>query len=210
MSNPKIKIFYYEDFPDKVIDEFVDTANGDGYEIELKKAERQYLNFIEDFLPTVVIFLATSYIAGFLNKAGGDTYDKVAASISKLKKSVSEFLEKIKDIKAYILRPGQEPELTNCNLSLILELHEKLNLEFFFSGKTALKTLQNCSDQLFQMLINKEFKEIIEKLINDIDPDEKQQTIKMQFDESTGNWIIFDPVELKFKQISKMMKELKD
>ncbi len=210
MSKPEIKIFYYEDFPDKVIDEFVDTAKGDGYEIVLKKQERRYLNFIEDFLPTVVIFLATSFIAGFLNKAGSDTYDKVVASIPKLKKSLSEFLDKLKDIKAYILRSGQEPEPTNCNLSLILEIHEKLNLEFFFSGKADLQTLQESSDLLFQMLTDKEFKEMIETLINDIDADEKQQTVKMRFDESTGKWTIFDPVEEEFKQVSKMMKELDD
>ncbi|MBA7539964.1 hypothetical protein ES705_32253 [subsurface metagenome] len=210
MTTAEIKIFYYEDFPDKIIDEFVDTTKGDGYEIVVKKGERRYLNFIEDFLPTVIISLTTYFVAGFLGKVGSDAYDKLASSIPKLKKSLSEFLVKIKDIKAYILRSGQEPEPTNCNLSLILEIHEKLNIDFFFSGKTDLKTLRNSSDLLFQMLTDKKYKVMIKKLINDIEPDEKRQTVKIQFDETKGKWTIFDPVEEKFKQLSKMMKELDD
>jgi len=210
METPKIKVSYYEDFPEDLIDDFVDSLKESGIEFDRSKDKRRILNFIEDFLPTIAIFLVASYVSGILNKAGSDTYDKINKSIPKLRKSLIRLIKKIRKEKAFKLIAGQKPKPTKCNLSLIIEIHKNIKLEFIFLGEDNPKLLNESVDTIFKTLKKKEFSLIMKDIIRQSDNKKINYTIRLRFSEQEKRWMPFDPIKEKFKDISKLQDKLKD
>lgn len=207
MNKPEIRILFYEGFPSDLIDEFVETAKDDAYEIILEKRKKLLLNSAWDFFPTIGILIASGLAAGFLNEAGSDIYKEFKKSLPKIKNACLQLLEKLKGLKRYTLKPGKEPVPSDCNLLLRLALTEKLSLNFLFEGKVDLKALKESAEALFRMLTDKDFKSLVENLNSELQNEEKPYTLQFQFDENKNQWRVFDPVENDFLKADELIKE---
>jgi hypothetical protein len=138
-----------------------------------------------------------------LNKTGSDSYDNFAKSIPRLKKALRSLVKKIRTLKAYKIISGQKPKSTICNFSLIIEINERIKLEFLFLGTDNPKLLNDSFKILYKFLDKKDLKLRLEDLVNHVNKKNKSKVIiRYKFSELYRQWEPYDPLDEKSRQLS--------